>query len=129
MKRLRLDAAFVTGLKPGANGNYFHRHMEEKGMDTLDDIRVTGVRCDAATLTVDFEDGRTVSLPLVWYPRLFKATQTQRDDFELIGPGMGVHWPDLDEDLSAKGLALGWPSVEFNQPPQAPKLAAQEVIA
>ncbi len=84
-------------------------------MNTLDDMRVTKVASDAGTLTVDFEDGRTVSLPLVWYPRLLKATQPQRDNYELIGPGMGVHWPDVDEDLSAKGLALGWPSVEFNR--------------
>ena len=88
-------------------------------MNTLDDIRVLKVASDAATLTVDFEDGRTVTLPLVWYPRLLKATQTQRENYELIGPGMGVHWPDVDEDLSAKGLALGWPSVEFDR--QAPR--------
>lgn len=83
------------------------------GMNTLDDLRVVGVRSDAASLTVDFEDGRTVTLPLIWFPRLHRATQGQRDDYQILGFGMGVHWPALDEDLSAKGLALGWPSVEF----------------
>lgn len=83
------------------------------GMNTLDDLRVVGVRSDSASLTVDFEDGRTVTLPLIWFPRLHRATQAQRDEFQILGFGMGVHWPSVDEDLSAKGLALGWPSAEF----------------
>jgi len=82
-------------------------------MNTSDDLRVVAVRSDSASLTVDFEDGRTVTLPLRWYPRLHRASQAQRDEFQILGFGMGVHWPSVDEDLSAKGLALGWPSVEF----------------
>lgn len=82
-------------------------------MNTLDDIRVVRVNSTADTLKVDFDDGRSVQLPLMWFPRLFRATQEQRDNFELMGKGYGVHWPDLDEDLSAKGLALGKPSIEF----------------
>jgi hypothetical protein len=90
-------------------------------MNTLDELRVTRVTSTADTLMVDFEDGRTVQLPLMWFPRLYRATQAQRDHYELIGHGFGVHWPDVDEDLSAKGLALGKPSVEFlkAQPPPA----------
>jgi hypothetical protein len=82
-------------------------------MNTLDDIRVTQVSSTNDTLKVDFDDGRSVQLPLIWFPRLFNATQPQRDHFELMGKGFGVHWPDVDEDLSAKGLALGKPSIEF----------------
>lgn len=84
-----------------------------RGMTTLAEPRVQRVRSNASSLTVDFEDGRSVRLPLVWYPRLFRATQAQRDHWELIGPGLGVHWPDLDEDLSAEGLLAGRPSIEF----------------
>jgi hypothetical protein len=82
-------------------------------MNTLDDIRVTRVSSTTDTLQVDFDDGRTVCLPLLWYPRLHRATQTQRDHYELTGRGFGVHWPDVDEDLSARSLALGNPSIEF----------------
>ena len=89
-------------------------------MNTLDDIRVTRVASTADTLTVDFDDGRTVQLPLMWFPRLFRATQAQRDNHQLTGRGFGVHWPEVDEDLSAKGLALGKPSVEFFKQQGAP---------
>jgi hypothetical protein len=82
-------------------------------MNTLDDIRVVRVSSTADSLVVDFDDGRTVQLPLMWFPRLYQATQAQRDNYELSGRGFGVHWPDVDEDLSAKGLALGKPSIEF----------------
>jgi hypothetical protein len=82
-------------------------------MNTLNDIRVTRISSSADTLRADFDDGRSVELPLQWFPRLFKATQAQRDHYELLGRGFGVHWPDVDEDLSASGLALGKPSIEF----------------
>jgi hypothetical protein len=82
-------------------------------MNTLDDIRVIKVTSSEDTLTIDFDDGRTVNLPLMWFPRLYRATQKQRDNYELMGGGFGVHWRDIDEDLSAKGLALGKPSIEF----------------
>lgn len=82
-------------------------------MNTLDDISITRITSTADTLTVDFDDGRTVSLPLMWYLRLHRATQAQRERYELLGAGYGVHRPDVDEDLSAKSLALGDPSIEF----------------
>jgi hypothetical protein len=94
-------------------------------MSTLDNIRITRVSTTADTLRVDFDDGRSVELPLMWFPRLFGATQGQRDHYELMGKGYGVHWPDVDEDLSAKGLALGKPSIEFIK--QQPKNAAQSL--
>ena len=99
------------------------------GTDTLDKIRVTKVSSTRDTLTVDFDDGRTVSLPLMWFPRLFRGTQRQRNHWELIGHGLGVHWPDVDEDLSAKGLALGWPSVEFLRKPAARRPQRQKQAA
>ena len=93
-------------------------------MNTLDDIRVTGISSTVDTLKADFDDGRSVSLPLMWFPRLFRATQTQRDHYELIGKGYGVHWPDVDEDLSATGLALGKPSIEFVKQQRKHQIAA-----
>ncbi len=64
------------------------------------------------SLAVDLEDGRSVSVPLAWYPRLVHATQAERDNWALIGEGEGIHWPDLDEDLSVRGIIAGWPSQE-----------------
>ena len=74
------------------------------------DERVKGVRSDDATLTVDLMDGRTISAPLAWYPRLLNATQKQRDHWELCGGGYGIHWPEIDEDLSTEGLLRGSPA-------------------
>ena len=64
------------------------------------------------TLQVELADGRTVSVPLAWYPRLVHAAPEERDNWELIGGGQGIHWPDLDEDVSVEGLIAGRPSAE-----------------
>ena len=64
------------------------------------------------SLTVDLADGRTISVPLAWYPRLLHGTPKERNTWRLIGSGEGIHWPDLDEDLSVAGLVLGRPSGE-----------------
>ena len=58
-------------------------------------------------LTVHLVDGRRISAPLVWYPRLLHATAIQRNDWELIGEGEGIHWPQIDEDLSVAGILRG----------------------
>jgi hypothetical protein len=58
-------------------------------------------------LTVHLIDGRRVSAPLVWFPRLLHATADQRNDWELIGEGEGIHWPQVDEDLSVAGILRG----------------------
>ncbi len=76
------------------------------------------------TLKVDFDDGRSMHLPLLWFPRLLRATQAQRDNYQLMGQGFGVHWPDIDEDLSAKALALGKASIEFLKQPPKREVAA-----
>ena len=73
---------------------------------------VEAVRVTEDTLSVELADGRTISAPLAWYPRLVHATQAERDNWELIGDGQGIHWPDLDEDLSVEGLLAGRPSGE-----------------
>lgn len=64
------------------------------------------------TLTVELSDGRTISVPLDWYPRLVHATPEERNRWQLIGGGQGIHWPALDEDLSVEGLLAGRPSGE-----------------
>lgn len=62
------------------------------------------------TLSVDLADGRTITVPLAWYPRLLHATPAQRDKWQLSGAGYGIHWPDIDEDLSTDGLLRGAPA-------------------
>ena len=64
------------------------------------------------TLTVDLEDGRTISVPIVWYPRLAYGTAEERTNFQLASAGHGIHWPDLDEDIGVEGLLLGKRSTE-----------------
>ena len=64
-------------------------------------------------LTARLHDGRVVSNPLEWYPRLLTASPADRQTFEISGDGYGVHWETLDEDLSAKGIAAGIPAVEY----------------
>ena len=74
------------------------------------DERVVDVRCDDSSLIVDLADGRTISAPLAWYPRLLHATSEQRANWERSGGGYGIHWPDVDEDLSTEGLLRGAPA-------------------
>jgi hypothetical protein len=69
------------------------------------DVRATEVRVTEAELIVEFEDGRTLSSPIAWYPRLQHGNDKERQKFE-IG-AFGIHWPDLDEDISYRGLLLG----------------------
>lgn len=64
------------------------------------------------TLTVDLVDGRTISVPLAWYPRLLNANQKERKAWRIIGHGEGIHWPDVEEDISVVGLLAGHPSFE-----------------
>ena len=74
------------------------------------DERVAGVEFTSDSLVVSLMDGRRISVPLVWYPRLFAATEAQRKNWKLSGGGYGIHWPDLDEDLSTVGLLRGSPA-------------------
>jgi len=72
--------------------------------------RVKDVHFTEDTLSVDLLDGRTISVPLAWYPRLLHATKQQLGKWEIAGGGFGIHWPDIDEDLSTEGLLRGAPS-------------------
>jgi hypothetical protein len=72
--------------------------------------RIVSVEITDSTLTVTLADGRTVGVPLAWSWRLSEATDKQRQNFEIIGSGQGVHWPDVDEDISALGMLSGIPA-------------------
>ena len=79
---------------------------------TLALARVVNVVVTDDTLSVDLEDGRTVAVPIGWYPRLAYGTPAERANFQISGAGYGIHWPDLDEDLGVEGLVLGKRSAE-----------------
>ena len=72
--------------------------------------RAKAVRVTDDELVVELTDGRTISAPLVWFPRLLHATPAQRKKCELLGDGVGIHWPAVDEDLSVAGLLRGIPA-------------------
>lgn len=74
--------------------------------------RIVAVTVTDDTLSVDLEDGRTVAVPLSWYPRLAHATPEERQNFTIAGAGYGIHWPDLDEDIGVEGLLAGKKSLE-----------------
>ena len=74
---------------------------------TAEDVSVTD-----DTLSVDLSDGRTISVPIAWYPRLSYATPEERNNWRLIGGGHGIHWNNIDEDISVEGLLAGKPSGE-----------------
>ena len=74
------------------------------------DERVRDIQFDDDSLTVDLMDGRAISVPMAWYPRLMNATPEQRRQWEVCAGGFGIHWPDIDEDLSTEGLLRGAPA-------------------
>jgi hypothetical protein len=74
--------------------------------------RARQVRVDDEHLTVDLVDGRTLSVPLAWFPRLLHGSPTERSNWRLIGQGHGIHWPQLDEDISVENLLTGRASGE-----------------
>jgi len=81
-------------------------------MYTVDkhEIRIKTIRVTEDTIVADLIDGRTISVPLAWSWRLSAATPDQRANFMIIGDGDGVHWPDIDEDISAEGMLYGTPA-------------------
>jgi hypothetical protein len=76
------------------------------------EARAQHVKLTADSLTVDLNDGRTISVPLAWFPRLLHASVAERSNWRLIAQGVGIHWTDLDEDISVEGLLLGQGSRE-----------------
>jgi len=77
---------------------------------TIADARVKDVQVTDEALVVQLRDGRKVSAPLAWFPRLMAASAEQRKAWELSAAGHGIHWPAIDEDLSVEGLLQGWPA-------------------
>lgn len=84
-----------------------HTSMIEIEIPAAENILVTD-----DTLHVDLSDGRTISVPLAWYPRLTYASRAEQNNWRLIGKGLGIRWEDLDEDISVEGLLIGKPSGE-----------------
>ncbi len=79
------------------------------------DERAADVTFSEDSLTVSLMDGRSISVPLAWYPRLLRATAAQRAHWQIAGGGYGIHWPDIDEDLSTEGLLRGAPAPQRMQ--------------
>ena len=79
------------------------------------DARVAGVRFEDESLVVALMDGRTIAAPLAWFPRLLGATEDQRAAWTIAGGGYGLHWSELDEDISTEGLLRGAPSPELGR--------------
>lgn len=84
-------------------------------MSDLRGARAVDVKVTQDELTVQLEDGRTLAVPLVWYPRLLHASKEERSRWRLIGHGVGIHWPSVDEDISIEGLLAGRPSNESQE--------------
>jgi hypothetical protein len=82
-------------------------------------LRVRDVRCTDDELIVSIADGRTIAVPLAWYPRLLHGTPEQRSRWEIAGAGFGIHWPEIDEDLSTEGLLTGAPIPPGRNPASA----------
>jgi hypothetical protein len=75
-----------------------------------DTPRIIAMRVTDDSITAELADGRSISVPVAWSWRLSEATPEQRNNFEIIGSGLGVHWPDIDEDISATGMLYGIPA-------------------
>jgi len=79
---------------------------------TLTPVKIINVTIGDDTFAVDLEDGRTIAVPIGWFPRLAYGTPAERANFQISGAGYGIHWPDLDEDIGIEGLILGKKSTE-----------------
>jgi len=74
--------------------------------------RAVNISFTKSDLELSLDDGRKLTVPLAWFPRLQNATSAQLANYELLGAGVGIHWPELDEDVSVAGLLAGMPSIE-----------------
>lgn len=86
--------------------------MTSLTINLLELPKIQAVEMTADTLSVHLSDGRTIAVPLAWYPRLLHASTTERNNWRLIGGGNGIHWQQLDEDISVTNIILGQPSGE-----------------
>ena len=81
-------------------------------MTDIEPANAVKVEVDDESIKVELDDGRRISLPVSWYPRLFHGSQKERGNYRFIGNGSGIHWPDLEEDISVQGLLAGHHSQE-----------------
>ena len=86
--------------------------LARKQIEELD-YRATGLIFTQDCLCLQLSDGREIRVPLEFYPKLKKAQKEQRESFQIIGLGTAIHWPDLDEDLSVRGIVLGYPAMDL----------------
>src|SRR5207302_3303702 len=109
----------ISDFRPRSCGGFrssslnIRRHSWRLGMGILAlaaDERVRDLKFTKDALSVALRDGRTITVPLAWYPRLLNATAAQRKNWRVAGGGYGIHWPDIDEDLSTEGLLRGAPA-------------------
>jgi Protein of unknown function (DUF2442) len=93
-------------------GNIWVPYNEQQGLELSMNAGQKAVRVEVSEdeLTVELLDGRSIIVPLAWYPRLLHATPAQRANWKIAGAGFGIHWPDVDEDLSVEGLLRGAPA-------------------
>jgi hypothetical protein len=98
--------------------NAIKNDFGRNGMNTLvleSECLAREVKFTRVALVVALTDGRRLTVPLAWYPRLLHGTREEREHYELIGEGEGIHWPDLDEDISVEGLLAGRRSQECDE--------------
>jgi hypothetical protein len=105
----RKSWAIQCGWCADGEPNFWRRGMPTAGQTLVADTRIRSVSVTEHELVVGLVDGRTISIPLAWYPSLSEATPQQRAHWEVCGGSYGIHWPDLDEDLSTEGMLLGEP--------------------
>jgi len=86
--------------------------MTSLTIELLEVPKIQGITITDDTLSADLSDGRTISVPLAWYPRLMNASVEERNNWRFIAGGEGIHWTQLDEDINIKNLILGQPSGE-----------------
>jgi len=94
------------------NVEVLFRSGMNSSVSDLRNAQAQDVTLSDESLTVELVDGRSVIVPLAWYPRLTHATPKERENWRLIARGEGIHWPDLDEDISVEGILAGRPSGE-----------------
>ncbi len=82
----------------------------------IDEAKASAVHFDGDHIVVDLRDGRRIATPIAWYPRLRRATEAQRNNWVIDGAAWGIHWPDVDEDLSVEGMLRGIPAPNWQQP-------------